>query len=154
MRSLILMPIMILCLTSCASKKTNMEIKEEVAQTSSIKNESELYSVQKEILAESKNLTPQQRMKLSDLIQKSKIQNQAMQDEIAKTKAVLFKELVSEKENRYKIKTLEGQLLKLNRKKTRNSLSTYREARDIVGKSDVPLEKTLMMIDNRTINNL
>lgn len=145
---------MILCLTSCASKKTKNEVNEEVAKTPPIKSEYELYSVQNEILSENKNLTPEQKSKLSDLIAKSRIQNQAMQDEISKTKAVLFKELVSAKENKYKIKILESQLLKLNRKKTRYSLSTYREAREIVGKSDVPLEKTLMMIDNRTINSL
>jgi hypothetical protein len=80
-----------------------------------------------------------------------KNQNSAFDEEIMKTKAILFKTLIDKKYNKYKLGVLENQLIKLNSKKTRYSLSAYREARNILGKADVPLEKTLRMLDNRTI---
>ena len=97
-------------------------------------------------------LTPEQRNKISELIQKTRNQNMAIDNEIMKTKAVLFQALINEDSNKAKLNILESQLLKLNRKKTRYSLSAYREAKNIVGKSDIPLDKTLRMIDNRTIH--
>ncbi len=154
MRSFIMIQIALIILASCASKKEKVDISEEMSKTPSIRNESELYYIQKDMLLTNKNLTKDQKDKLSDLIQKSKLQNQEIQYEIAKTKAMLFKELMSDKENRYKIKVLEGQLLKLSRKKTRYSISTYKEARNIVGKSGVSIDKDLQINDTQTLRDL
>lgn len=154
MRLLIIIQIMLLTLASCASKKEKKEISDEMDRSPAIGSETQLYSIQRDILSTNKNLTNDQKSKLTDLIQRSRIENLQIQSDIAKTKALLFKELVSNKDNRYKIKILEGQLLRLSRKKTRYSIAVYKEARDIVGKSDVPVENTLMMIDNRTLRDL
>ncbi len=152
MHSWIFMIILVLSFTSCASKKEKQEIKQAVAKTTPIKNEAELYSLEQEILEENKNLNQEQKLKLRDLISKNYKENQDIQREIDKTKAVLFKELISSETSKSKIRLLENQILRLNRKKTRTSLSAYKEAKNIVGKNEVPLEKTLNMLDNRTIH--
>jgi hypothetical protein len=128
-----------------------MEVNQEIAQAPAAKSDSELYLIENKILMNSDKLTKEQRSKLSSLIQKMRAQNLAIDTEIMKTKAVLFQTLVEEDE-KLKLGILENQLIKLNRKKVRYSLSGYREAKNIVGKSDVPLDKTLKMIDNRTIH--
>ncbi len=142
----------LLTFSSCASKKEKQELKQEVAKTSEIKNEDELYSLEKNLLAENSNLNQEQKIKLRELIERNYKETQSIQNEIDKTKAVLFKELLSNESSKSKLRILENQLLRLNKKKTRTSLSSYREAKNIVGKNEVPLEKTLNMLDNRTIH--
>lgn len=111
----------------------------------------ELYQTEKEALDESENLSEEQKIRLSQLLEKSKVQTQLLDDDIMKTKSVLFKSLLDEKSPRAKINLLENQLLKLNRQKIRQTLNSYREARAIVGKSERSLDRTLNMIDNKTI---
>ena len=147
-----ILTLLVLSLTSCASKKEKQEINQEVAQTQAVKNENDLYKTESNLLAESSNLNTEQKAKLKELLDKNHQESQSIQAEIDKTKTVLFKELLSSDGSKSKIRILENQLLKLNRKKTRTSLSAYREAKNIVGKNEVPLEKTLNMLDNRTIH--
>jgi len=148
----ILMALSILTFSSCASKKEKQELKQEVARTSEIKNEDELFSMEQNLLAENSTLNQEQKIKLRELIERNYKETQNIQNEIDKTKAVLFKELLSNESSKSKLRILESQLLRLNKKKTRTSLSAYREAKNIVGKNEVPLEKTLNMLDNRTIH--
>ena len=143
--------LLLLITVSCSSKKVKNEVKNEVASAPQLKNDSELYSLENNMLSDDKHLSQDQRSKLQTLIQKMKNQNIAIDNEIMKTKVVLFQSLIAKNKSKVKLNVLESQLIKLNRKKVRYSLSAYREARNIVGKSDVPLEKTLKMIDNRTI---
>lgn len=152
MRALICLFLITLSLTSCASKKEKQEIKDEVAQTRALRNEADLYNLERNILSANNNLNPEQKIRLRELIEKNHKETGDIQAEIDKTKAVLFKELLSNESSKSKIRLLENQLLKLNRKKTRSALSSYREAKNIVGKNEVPLEKTLNMLDNRTIH--
>ncbi|MBC7538732.1 MAG: hypothetical protein H7281_07925 [Bacteriovorax sp.] len=151
MRILILSLSLLLIATACSSKKTRTEVNQEIAQAPAAKSESELYLIETNILMNSDKLTEEQKSKLSSLIQKMRAQNLAINNEIMKTKAVLFQTLVDKEDGKLKLGVLENQLIKLNRQKVRYSLSGYREAKNIVGKSDVPLDKTLKMIDNRTI---
>jgi uncharacterized protein YcbK (DUF882 family) len=143
---------MIFGLTSCASKKEKQEIQKEVSEAKQIKGSNDLYSTEENILAENNNLSSDQKQRLKELLDRNYKDNQDIQTEIDKTKTVLFKELLSENGSRSKIKILENQILRLNKKKTRYSLSAYKEAKNIVGKNEVPLEKTLNMLDNRTIH--
>ena len=151
---LILSSLLLVMSTACTSKKIRNEVKQEVAVAPVVKTDSELYAYENKVLLSNEKLTPEQRNKITQLIQKTRHQNSAIDDEIMKTKTVLFKSLIADESNKIKLNVLESQLIKLNRKKIRNSLSAYREAKNIVGKSDVPLEKTLHMIDNRTIHDL
>jgi hypothetical protein len=152
MRPILISLFLVFGLISCASKKEKMAVKEEMSRAPVIQNEKELYNQQIEILSNNESLTAEQRSKLTSLIEKSRVQSQEIQNEIEKTKLVLFKELVSVKGSKARINILETQLLKLNRKKTRYSISAYREAKTIVGKNEVPLSKTLNLLDNRTIH--
>lgn len=152
MRAFICLFLVSLTLASCASKKEKQEIKNEVAQTRSLRTEADLYNLENNILSQNSNLNPEQKIRLRELIEKNHRETGAIQAEIDKTKAVLFKELLSSDSSKSKIRILENQLLRLNRKKTRSALSSYREAKNIVGKNEVPLEKTLNMLDNRTIH--
>lgn len=152
MRALFCLLLMTAALASCASRKEKQEIKQEVAQTRTLRNEADLYNLENNILTQNSNLNPEQKIRLRELIQKNHRETAAIQSEIDKTKAVLFKELLSNESSKSKIRILESQLLRLNRKKTRSALSSYREAKNIVGKNEVPLEKTLNMLDNRTIH--
>lgn len=152
MRILILSSLLLLITTGCTSKKVRTEVNQEMAQAPVVKSDNELYSYENKLLMNNDNLTPEQRNKLSILMQKMRTQNIAIDNEIIKTKAVLFQTLIDEDTSKAKLNVLENQLLKLNRKKVRYSLSAYREAKNIVGKSDIPLDKTLLMIDNRTIH--
>jgi hypothetical protein len=152
MRILILSSVLLLMGTGCATKKTKAEVTQEIAKTPAVKSDNELYLIENKILVNSDNLTSVQKNKLSTLMQKMRSQNEAIDSEIMKTKAVLFQTLVDEDNSKIKLGVLENQLIKLNRKKVRYSLSAYREAKNIVGKSNVPLDKTLQMIDNRTIH--
>lgn len=151
MRVLIL-SLLLLINMGCTSKKIRTEVKEEMSQTQTVNSDSELYSIENKILLASENLTTDQRSKLSALILKMKNENLAIDNEIMKTKALLFQTLVQEDSSKAKLNILESQLLKLNRKKVKASLGAYREAKNIVGKNEVPLDKTLRMIDNRTIH--
>ena len=150
MRFFILFSLVLLLSTGCANKKIQSEVNQEMAKAPTVKSEDELYLLENKMLTDNVQLTPDQRINLHSLIQKIKYQNIAIDTEIGKTKQVLFQNLIKNRNNRAKLNVLESQLLKLNRKKVRYSLSAYREARDILGKNNVPLEKTLQMIDNRT----
>jgi HKD family nuclease len=154
MRVYIFLSLMVLVFSGCANKEIKKEVNQEVAATPTLQSESELYSAENKMLLENKNLTHTQRHDLRMLMQKTKNQNIAIDNEIMKTKSVLFQNLIDKDKNKVRLGILENRLLSLNRKKTRYSLNAYREAKNIVGKSNVPLEKTLKMIDNRTINNL
>jgi hypothetical protein len=137
---------------SCTSKKIRTEVNQEMAKTPIINSDNELYSLENNLLVKNENLTPEQRNQLSILIKKMRTQNTAIDNDIMKTKAVLFQTLINKENGKAKLNVLENQLIKLNRKKVRYSLSAYREARNIVGKNNISLDKTLQMIDNRTIH--
>jgi hypothetical protein len=154
MRLLLMLSILATTLTACASKQERIEqnnLKEEIAQTPQTKTDTQMYQEEKEALKNASNLTSDQKSKLADLMAKSKKENQLIQTEISKTKMVLFKELLSDKENKTRISILENQLIKLNRKKMRNSISAYKEAKIIVGKNDESLERTFQLIDQRSL---
>jgi hypothetical protein len=154
MRLLLILSILATTLTACASKQERIEqnnLKEEIAQTPQMKTETQMYQEEKEALKNASNLTSDQKSQLADLMAKSKKENQLIQTEISKTKMVLFKELLSDKENKTRISILENQLIKLNRKKMRNSISAYKEAKIIVGKNDESLERTFQLIDQRSL---
>lgn len=152
MRIVTLLCLIITLTASCSSKKVKQEIKQEVAQSKSIQNESDLIAMERSLLSSSNSLNQEQKRRLRELFDKNFKELQSMQAEIDQTKAVLFKELINANGSKVKIRLLESQLLRLNRKKTRYSISAYREAKNIVGKDEVPLEKTLNMLDNRTIH--
>lgn len=151
MKNYIVVTLIILFFTGCASKKTKSQIKNEVSTAPVAKSNEEMLTLEDKMLTTNEGLTAEQKTNLKSLIIRMKNQNSAYDEEIMKTKAILFKTLIDKKYNKYKLGVLENQLIKLNRKKIRYSLSAYREARNILGKADVPLEKTLRMLDNRTI---
>ena len=151
MKNYIVVTLIILFFTGCASKKTKSQIKNEVNTAPVAKSNEEMLTLEDKMLTKNEGLTAEQKTNLKSLIIRMKNQNTAFDEEIMKTKAILFKTLIDKKYNKYKLGVLENQLIKLNRKKIRYSLSAYREARNILGKADVPLEKTLRMLDNRTI---
>lgn len=152
LKTTIMATVILLGLTACASKKEKKEIQKEIAEAKQIKSSKDLYSAEENILAENSNLNTEQKHRLKELLERNYKDNQEIQSEIDKAKTVLFKELLSANGSRSKIKILENQILRLNKKKTRYSLSAYKEAKNIVGKNEVPLEKTLNMLDNRTIH--
>lgn len=152
MRSICLILMMLASLSACSSKKIKAEVKNEVANEPAASSNFELYKTEEVLLGETQNLTPEQKEKLNKLLKRTRVQTQSVDNEIMQTKAVLFKSLLSQDRNKAKINLLENQLLKLNRKKTRQTLGAYREARAIVGKSEVTLDRTLNMIDHKTIH--
>ena len=151
MRLSIMVLLIFFTFTSCTSKKVRNQVNDEMTKTPAAKSNEEMYSLEEQMLMTDKNLSNDQKNNLKSLITKMKVQSTSIDEEIMKTKAVLFKALIDKKYSKLKLNILENQLIKLNRKKTRYSLSAYREARNILGKAEVPLEKTLRMIDNRTI---
>lgn len=149
---LILSTILILGFASCTSSKLKEEVHKEVSMNPTIKTEKELNDAEDEILINNKNLTIDQKKDLTLLIEKTRTTNQEIQNEIMKTRSILFKELISNSStSKAKIRILETQLYKLNKKKMRYSLSAYKEAKTILGKNDGQLEQTLMMINRRKI---
>lgn len=156
MRVRILLSLMFLSLlstlVSCSSKKTRNEVNQEIAKEAPLKSEVDVYKTEQELLSETKNLSSEQKLKLNALIHQSRTDTLAIDKEILKTKTVLFKSLLDQGSSRAKINLLENQLLKLNRKKTRQSLNSYKEARAIVGKDQVTLDRTLNIIDRRDIH--
>jgi len=151
MKNYIVLTLIILFFTGCASKNTKSQIKNEVNAAPVAKSNEEMLTLEDKMLTTNEGLTTEQKTNLKSLIIRMKNQNSAFDEEIMKTKVILFKTLIDNKYNKYKLGVLENQLIKLNRNKIRYSLSAYREARNISGKADVPLEKTLRMLDNRTI---
>lgn len=152
MRSICLILMMLVSLSACSSKKIRTEVKNEIANEPPARSNFELYKTEQELLVETQTLTPEQKEKLNKLLKRTRGQTETVDNEIMQTKSVLFKSLLSQDHNRAKINLLENQLLKLNRKKTRQTLGAYREARAIVGKSEVTLDRTLNMIDHKTIH--
>lgn len=151
MRSAFIVTLILLSLVSCSSKKLKTEVQKEIANQPTLKNNTELYTEELTALKKTDILNQEQRSKLSKLLRDAKEQNETIDDEIFKTKAVLFKSLMDEKSSRAKINLIENQLIKLTRKKTRETLSSYREARSIIGKNERVLDRTLEMIDNKRI---
>ena len=145
--------LLITLLSGCSSKKIKNELNKEISNTPTIQSEAELYNLEKKTLNENINLSEKQKASIQVLMLKTKSTNISLDDEIMKTKAVLFQTLIKKENNKYKIKNLESQLIKLNRRKVRNSLNAYKEAKNILGKSDIPLEKTLQLLDQRTIKD-
>ena len=151
MKLVVMICLILIAFTGCTSKKIRNQINDEITKTPAAKTNDELFSQEEEMLTNDQHLSDEQKNNLKSLLTKMKVQNSSIDDEIMKTKAILFKALIDKKYSKLKLNILENQLIKLNRKKTRYSLSAYREARNILGKAEVPLEKTLRMIDNRTI---
>ncbi len=150
MRVQSLLALIILGLISCTSKEIKEEIKTDISKTPTITNEKELHNIEDEILKNNKNLSEEQRNKLLALIKETRRNNQLIQDQIMKARAILFKELLSDKStSKAKMIALERQLYKLDKKKTRNSLFALKEAKFIVGKDDKHLEQTLMYINRK-----
>lgn len=148
MRLLIFVIMALTVLASCSSKKIKNEVKEEVAKETPARDNSELYQQELRELQSAQGLTAEQKDRLSTLLLRNRSRNIAIDQEIIKTKEVLFKTLLDEKSSRAKINVLENQLLKLNRKKVRESLASFREAKSIVGKSEYALDRTLNIIDS------
>jgi hypothetical protein len=140
-------------LLGCTSQKLKNELKSEVSTVKDIKNENDLLISENQFINQNQKLNEGQKVNLQSLMAKTSETNKLIDSEILKTKSVLFKSLVSTDNNKYKIKVLEGQLLKLNKKRIRNTLNAYKEAKVIVGKSDVSLEKTLEYIDRRSVHD-
>lgn len=151
MRLIYLIIIILMSTTACSSKKVKTEVQNEIAKEPAARSNFELYKTEQGVLAETENLTPEQKQKLNKLLQRSRSETQTIDNEIMQTKSVLFKSLLNPNITRAKLNLLENQLLKLNRKKTRQTLESYREAKAIVGKSERTLDRTLNMIDNKTI---
>ncbi len=140
-------------LLSCTSQKLKNELKSEVSTVKDIKNENDLLVSENQFINQNQKLNEGQKVNLQSLMAKTSETNKLIDSEILKTKSVLFKNLVSTDNNKYKIKVLESQLLKLNKKRIRNTLNAYKEAKNIVGKSDISLEKTLEYIDRRSVHD-
>lgn len=138
---------MFLAFTSCSSKKIKSEVNKEVAVEPLARDNSDLYQKEQKVLNETQNLSQDQKNRLSLLLQKNRLETQAIDQEILKTKSVLFKTLLAEESPQSKLHILENRLIKLNRKKVRGSISAYKEAKHIVGKSDLALDRTLNLID-------
>ena len=138
MRSKTLLLIFLFLVSACTSTKLRKEVQESIDQTKPIVTNNELVMIEHEELIGNKNLNKDQQEKLKALIDRTSALNKKLNEEIYKTRAVLFKEIVGPKTatNKTKIKILESQLFKLNRKKTRNSLDLYKETKEIVGKND------------------
>ncbi|MFA6239053.1 MAG: hypothetical protein WC635_17070 [Bacteriovorax sp.] len=152
MRTFFLICIVLLVFTGCSSRKVKTEVQKEVASEPAASSNTDLYQTEMEVLSESENITADQKNQLRLLLQKSRMQSNSIDSEIMKTKSVLFKSLLSDKKNNSKINLLENQLLKLNRQKTRQTLNSYREAQSILGKNQFILDRTLNLIDNKTIH--
>lgn len=149
MQILIISTIIILTTLGCSSKKIRTEVKEEISKIPPAITEDTVGNYEHDLLKTDEQLTKSQKDDLSELITKMNNKNKMLDDEIIKTKAILFKTLVDKNNGRAKLNFLENQIISLNRKKNRNTLNAYKDARNIVGKSNTPLEKTLQMIDNR-----
>ena len=133
MRSLFFIALLTI-IFGCASK-TKKAVNEEMAKTTPAKSEKELITQE-------------------DKMEKSQKENQNIEKDSMKTKSLLFKELMSQQNNYSKINFLEDQLLKLNKKKTKNTINTYREAKNIVGKYPPnPLDENLMMLDRKVLHD-
>lgn len=152
MRSVSFIILCSLMISGCSSRKVKTEVQKEIASEPAASSNTELYKTELEALSTSENLTAEQKNRLSLLLQKSRIQAQTIDNEIMKTKSVLFKSLLSEEKNNSRINFLENQLLKLNRKKTRQTLNSFREAQSILGKNEIILDRTLNLIDNKIIH--
>ncbi|MDO9182433.1 MAG: hypothetical protein Q7U04_08490 [Bacteriovorax sp.] len=153
MRILILSLILITLIGGCSSnRKVKSEIKQDIAKAPNIKTDDELYTIEEKILSANQSLTTDQKTQINSLVKKMHDQNLSIDNDIMKTKSVLFQALVDNSNNKVKLNYLESQLLKLNKKKVRNSLGAFREARNILGKNNAPLNQTLRMLDTKTIN--
>jgi len=140
-----------LTLTNCTSKKIRREVNKEIKQEKVTETNEELYEVEKEAILQNESITSRQKEKLNILISKSKNQNELYDDQIMQVKSVLFKTLLDKKSPMAKINYLENQLLKLNKKRSRQTFSNYREARDILGKNEKTLDRTLYLLDRRRL---
>ena len=107
MRILILSCLVFLFATGCTSKKIRNEVKEEIDRAPVVKTDNELYSYENKILMNNDNLTSLQRSQLSSLMHKMRVQNKAIDNDIIKTKAVLFETLIDEKNSKAKLNVLE-----------------------------------------------
>jgi hypothetical protein len=152
MRLILILSLITVFTVGCASK-TKKEINQEMAKTEVFKNEKELIKEESTLANKNPVLSEDKRHRLTVLLENAQKENQVIDTDILKTKTILFKELMAEGNNWTKINILENQIVKLNRKKTRNTLNAYREAKNVVGKNPpVPLDESLMEVERSMLH--
>jgi hypothetical protein len=107
------------------------------------------------IIENSKSLTVDQKLKLTDLSKKMMEEMTKLRDEEGQLKMVLFKTIVDPKADNKKIRTIKNKIISLDRKKTDKMLSALDEAQKIMGRrsaEDEEVYRALMLERHERFN--
>ena len=120
-------------LIGCASKATKSEISTEKEKVGYVESRETMIERTRSILANSDNLTLEQRSKFLDLHNEILAEVDGINQEIRKSKIVLFKAMTNKNYDRKKVGYLSRSLKKLHDKKFDVMMDGLEKGRDILG---------------------
>lgn len=128
---------------SCAGQKAiEKKLETEVKDTPTTKQE-DIIDTARQYIANSKNLTEEQKIKLNNIQDKAIADTSTLRDEINKSRVVLIKSAFEPKYNAREVEILKRKILSLERKKIRIGLNAFTEARNVIDPSQLPETKAL-----------
>lgn len=125
-------------LFACARHQTPLEkeVAAEVAQEQPLPAGEPMARAGQEILFEAPNLSPQQKQRLKELHVKSSQEFEQIRKELSKNQLVLLKTLVNPKAKDEEIDVLKDRIVKLEKQRTNQFLTTLDKAKRILGRKN------------------
>lgn len=150
MKTIILLAV-VLFFVSCSHKKHKQEIQSKVEQ-SQVKDPAALEMTIDEAIANSKNLSPEEKQKLEAILSANKDRAMKLQQESYKLRGLLIEELLSDKMSPKKVKLLKKDIRKVEEDRLKNTFEAVDEITNIVSKyEDRSLYAQPLMILDRPL---
>lgn len=120
-------------ISGCAHKSTEKTVDTKVEQES-VKTHAELQDQTDKLLANSPNLSAEQRQKLSELRDSVRKENREMYTESMKLRSVLLKDVFAKDYNKKEVAAVEKKIRKLENKRLDNLFDAVDKANKILGR--------------------
>jgi hypothetical protein len=119
-------------------KKLETEIK-----ATPITKQEDIIETAREYIANSNNLSVDQKTKLNAIQEKAIVDTNTLKEEINKSRMILIKSAFLPKYNAREVEILKRKILALERKKIRVGLNAFTEARNVIDPSQLPESKSI-----------
>jgi hypothetical protein len=128
---------------SCAGQKVMEKKLETEIKATPITKQEDIIETAREYIANSNNLSVDQKTKLNAIQEKAIIDTNTLKEEINKSRMILIKSAFLPKYNAREVEILKRKILALERKKIRIGLNAFTEARNVIDPSQLPESKSI-----------
>ena len=135
--------LILLVIQSCSGQKTIEKKLETEVKTTPLAKQDDIIETARQYIANSKNLTPEQKNKLNNIQDKAITDTASLREEINKSRMVLIKSAFEPSYNAREVEILKRKILKLEKRKIRIGLNAFTEARNVIDPSQLPETKAL-----------